>query len=166
MRAEYRARVPAARQHLRTVQCETDTGSHFIAAHRGKQESFTADLPEQACAGKERRQHNRCRVQRCERMKVVEFEALDEGAVEQRCRGCADRLAPADQTRVPTAFKRADEFHCLSRPGQLRADERATQPVERQVFATFERLFGDVVELHGSEPCCQFPCRTVRVRGG
>ena len=71
-------------------------------------------------------------------MEVVEFESLDEGAVEHRCGRRSGGPAGTDDNGCSGRFQRQNRIGCHPRPRQLRADERAAEPVEQQVLRSFD----------------------------
>ena len=105
-------------------------------------------------------------MHRRERVKVVELEALDEGAVQYGRGGPAGRLAGADDRGVAAALEVEDGAGSHPRPGQLRSDQAAAQAVEQEVFGAFDDVMGDVVEGQAGDPRGQSSGRPIGVGGG
>ena len=84
-RAEDHARVPTARKHLTAVQCQPNTRADLVAEDGGEQELRASGSGSLTGHGHHGRKHKRVGVQGCGRKVVVEFEALDEAAVEHGC---------------------------------------------------------------------------------
>jgi hypothetical protein len=158
MGAEHRARMPAARQHLDAVQAQAHARADLEAGDRAQHEAFTRHAAGHAArhaarpaaqmlgASQQRRQHQRSAVQRRAWVEVVQLEALDEGAVEQRGAGRAGGEVPADHRARALAFHRAHDLRRGARPGQLRADDGAGHAVEQQVL-------GALAHVGGHAPC-------------
>jgi len=167
MGAEHRARMPAARQHLHAVQRHADARADLVAGHRRFEKPLAADRRGAALAHRPQcGQHDRCAVQRAERMKIVELEALDEGAVEQRRAGRTRIRAPADDGAIAGALEFAHDADCRARPRQLRADDGAGDAVERQQAGALASGARCVIELEAGEPVAQLAGRASGVSGG
>ena len=100
------------------------------------------------------------------RMEVVEFEPLDERAVEHGRRGRAGDLAGADHEGVALAFQAEDRVGRDARPRQLGADQGAPQTVQQQVFGSLDDVVRDLVEREVGDPGGQPSGRPGRVGGG
>ena len=98
----------------------------------GLEEPAAADLLLPLGRGPQRGQHDRGAVQRPQRVIVVELEALDEAAVEQRGARRAGARAPADDGAIARAFELAHDAGRGARPGQLRAHDGTGDAVERE----------------------------------
>ena len=99
-------------------------------------------------------------------MEVVEFETLDEGAVEHRGRGRASGTAGADDHAVARTLQIEDGVGGDARPRQLGTDQGATQSVEEQELCPLDNWWGDVVERELGDPGGQLPGRPCRIGGG
>ena len=107
--------------------------------------------------GQQRGNEQRAAVQRREGMEVVELEALDEGAVEHRGRGCAGGVAGADHDGVAAAFQVEDGVGGDARPGQLGADQGASQAVQQQVLGPLDDMRRDVVQVRSATQVASRP---------
>ena len=85
-------------------------------------------------------------------MIVVELEALNEGAVEER-RGRRRGLAvPADDAACTRTFKPGDDLHGFARPRQPRADNGAADTVEQEILRPLAHAFRHVIERQILQP--------------
>ena len=74
---------------------------------------------------------------------------------------------PVPMTTASPRFSRLkDGAGGDARPGQLRADQGATNAVEQQMFGALDDVAGDVVECEVSDPGGQPSGRSVRIGGG
>ena len=113
-----------------------------------------------------RRQHEGIAVQGRHRVVVIELEALDETGVEHCRRGSAGgACAPTDQGRIAGAVEGGHGVNPRSGPGQLRADQGASYPVEDEVLGAFAHRRRNVVERRVGKPRRKAACRTSRIRG-
>jgi hypothetical protein len=102
---EHRARMPAARKHLRPMQRQSDPWPDLASYDHGEEEQVSGDTAELLAGGQQRRQDQRRTVQRCPRVEVVELESLDERAVQHDRRRWAGRAPPTDHHRVAQALQ-------------------------------------------------------------
>src|SRR3954453_15977308 len=96
-------------------------------------------------------------------MEVIELKRLYKRAVEKGSRRAGRSLAPADDRLLNAALKCRHELHCSLRPGQLRTNERTSQPVQDQVFRPDLGIVRDVAELKMRNPFREAPSRARRV---
>src|SRR5580704_2909513 len=122
--------MPAARQHLRTMQGHADARADLETGDGAQQELVACHVTELFRAGQQRGNDHRRAVQGAQRMEVVELEALDEGAVEQASHRSAGATTPADDRLVAGPFEARDGLDRRAGPRQARADERAGNTVQ------------------------------------
>jgi hypothetical protein len=146
MGAEHRPGMPAARQHLGSVQRHAHPRTDLQPLDRAEQQRRTIDAAALLGASDQRGQDQRGAVQRTERMKIVKLEALDERAVEQRGCGSGRSPAPADDRLVARALEPRDRFDGQCRPGQLRPDQCAADAIEQQIFRALAHGLRDIIE--------------------
>ncbi len=101
-----------------------------------------------------------------DRVKIVELEALDEGAVQHGRGGSGGRLAGADDRGVAGVLEVEDGVGGYPRPGELCSDEAAAQAVQQEVLGAFDDGLGDVVERQAGDPGGQSSGRPVWIGGG
>ena len=164
--AEHRSRVPAAIEHLGAVQRVSDPRAHLEAGDGRQQEVGAAGgrRPNRR-GGEQRGNEQRATVQRSQGVEVVEFEALDERAVEHRRSGWAARPARADHDGVAVALQREHRLRRRPRPGQTCADQRAADAVQQQVLRSVEDRRRHVGEPEIGDPVRQGAGRALRIAG-
>jgi hypothetical protein len=93
------------------VQRQAHARSDFKTGDGTFEKLHTADMVQSLSACQERGKHQRGAVQRCKRVKIVQLEALNKSAVEQRGGGTAGGTAPTDQDVIARALKPHHDFH-------------------------------------------------------
>jgi hypothetical protein len=137
------------------VQREADPWTDLEPGDRGGQRRGARHWPE-VLRGREQHRHDQRRaVQRRQRMKIVEFEALDERAVEQHRGGAARGGAGTDHHRIPGTFETEDGPRRDPRPRQLRTHQPARDAVQEQVLGPDADPLGNLVERQLLDPARQ-----------
>jgi hypothetical protein len=106
--SEHRTRVPAPGQHLRAMEREPDARTDLEAADRAEKQVGARGAGGDGQRGEHRRQHEACAMDGRDGVVVVELEALDVGAVQQRGGERGGGAAGSDERGRATAFKRGE----------------------------------------------------------
>jgi hypothetical protein len=163
MRPKHRARMPAAREHLRAVQGHADPRSNFEAGDGAEQEITAVDVTQLLRTGQKRGDHDSGAVQRSARMKVVKLETLNESAVQQRRYGPARGLAPPDDCLVAASLDAQDPLDRGARPRQLRPDQGAGDAIENERLGALPNVPRNIAQRQACQPVAQPTGRTLAI---
>ena len=129
--AERRARMPALRDVLGS-HAQADARSDLVAGDGGRQELLAAHAGLHLRDRDQRGQHDRADVQHARAVHVVELEALDLRAVDERGVRRGELQVRAPHRAAACRVDRAERLLEDARPLEIGAVERAAERVEHQ----------------------------------